>query len=180
MKCDICLEDVNMFGGCKCNGYTTVFNNPKLTYLIGDATEPIKTPAIIMHCCNDEGKWGAGFVLALSKKWKEPEQVYRNNFNSVFEGQPELSDVDLVLVEGDIFVANIIGQCGIGFRNGRAPIRYDALRTGIKKVYEYARKATATVHAPKLGAGLAGGDWKVIEQIILEEMTVDTFIYSLK
>jgi O-acetyl-ADP-ribose deacetylase (regulator of RNase III) len=150
---------------------------PKLTYLIGDATEPIKTPAIIMHCCNDIGAWGAGFVLALSKKWKEPEREYYNWFR---RRDLNLGEVDFVSVEEDISVANIIGQHGIGYESGRSPIRYDALRTGIHEVFKYALREKMTVHAPKLGAGLAGGDWRVIEYIIMEEMTVDTFIYSLK
>lgn len=28
-KCKLCKEDVNMYGGCKCNGYTTAFNSGK-------------------------------------------------------------------------------------------------------------------------------------------------------
>ena len=26
-ECPVCHEDYNMYGGCKCNGYTTAFNN---------------------------------------------------------------------------------------------------------------------------------------------------------
>lgn len=38
-------------------------------YVTGDATEPIgEGEKIIAHICNDQGGWGAGFVLALSKK----------------------------------------------------------------------------------------------------------------
>ncbi len=50
-----------------------------IIYLKGDATEPIVTDGmrIITHICNDKGRWGAGFVMALSRKWKEPEDEYR-------------------------------------------------------------------------------------------------------
>ena len=45
-----------------------------IQYLKGDATAP-KTHGkkIIVHVCNDIGKWGKGFVLAISKRWKEPQ-----------------------------------------------------------------------------------------------------------
>ena len=40
-----------------------------ITYLIGDATEPVGAGRkIIAHICNDRGIWGGGFTGALSKK----------------------------------------------------------------------------------------------------------------
>src|SRR5205823_6841477 len=49
-----------------------------ITYLKGDATCPqAKGVKIICHVCNDIGGWGKGFVLALSKRWSEPEAAYR-------------------------------------------------------------------------------------------------------
>ena len=60
-------------------------------YCIGDATYPNGIGnMIIPHICNDIGGWGAGFVLAISKRWKLPEQKYyewyksNNNFQSPF------------------------------------------------------------------------------------------------
>ena len=56
-------------------------NKGKLIEVVGDATDPqfssISEVAIIPHICNDQGGWGRGFVLALSKKWKAPERAYR-------------------------------------------------------------------------------------------------------
>jgi O-acetyl-ADP-ribose deacetylase (regulator of RNase III) len=49
-----------------------------IQYLQGDAISPqAKGPKIIAHVCNDQGRWGKGFVLALSASWPEPEQAYR-------------------------------------------------------------------------------------------------------
>ena len=47
-------------------------------YTIGNATQPEGRPAIIVHVCNDVGAWGRGFVLALSRRWPEPERRYRH------------------------------------------------------------------------------------------------------
>jgi O-acetyl-ADP-ribose deacetylase (regulator of RNase III) len=148
----------------------------KINYIIGDATHPIgEGEKIICHVCNDIGKWGQGFVLAISKRWKTPEQFYRDIQKYI------LGDVRLVHVEKDIWVANMIGQHLIGVdENGNPPIRYDAVREALSKVNEIAVKKNATLHCPKFGAGLSGGDWNIIEKIIKETITVPITIYSLK
>ena len=49
-----------------------------IRYLKGDATCPqAKGVKIICHVCNDIGGWGKGFVLALSRRWEQPESEYR-------------------------------------------------------------------------------------------------------
>jgi O-acetyl-ADP-ribose deacetylase (regulator of RNase III) len=49
-----------------------------ITYLKGDATVPqAKGTKLIVHVCNTLGGWGAGFVLAISKRWEQPEAMYR-------------------------------------------------------------------------------------------------------
>ncbi|WP_228098667.1 hypothetical protein [Pedobacter sp. MC2016-24] len=49
-----------------------------INYLTGDATNPAYSGnKIIVHVCNDIGGWGKGFVMAISKRWKEPEKRYR-------------------------------------------------------------------------------------------------------
>lgn len=50
----------------------------KLTSRTGDATQPEGTgPRVLVRVCNDQGLWGAGFVLALSRRFKAPEAAYR-------------------------------------------------------------------------------------------------------
>lgn len=146
----------------------------RLHYLIGDATEPIKRPAIIAHCCNDAGGFGRGFVVALSKKWPEPEKVYRA------ASSYQLGSVQFVRVEPDIQVANIIGQHGIRWDGKIPPIRYQAIEAGLREVFSVALKQGTSVHAPRLGCVLAGGSWDVIEKIIKNNMTVDTYVYTLE
>lgn len=146
-----------------------------INYVTGDATQPIGNgKKIIVHICNDEGKWGKGFVLALSKKWTQPEANYRALTNYT------LGNVQYVQVEEDIIVANMIAQKGIGFKNGKPPISYGALRICLTHVNNVAYKSNATIHMPRIGTGLAGGDWNTIEKIIKEVMSVDVIVYDLK
>ena len=92
-----------------------------------------------------------------------------------------LGAVQLVPVTGDIAVANLIGQSGCGYRNGVPPIRYEAIAAGLTRLIEVARTQSASVHMPKMGAGLAGGDWGIIEGIVartLSEANIPVFVYT--
>jgi O-acetyl-ADP-ribose deacetylase (regulator of RNase III) len=148
-----------------------------ITYLTGDATQPVGDGMkIITHCCNDEGGWGRGFVLALSQRWPKAEQEYRRWFRT---GLPVLGAVQYVRVDDDVCVANIIGQHGVRVVNGVPPIRYEAIEKGLVAVNRFALAHKATVHAPRFGAGLAGGEWGRIEEILQRTVTVPVTIYDL-
>jgi O-acetyl-ADP-ribose deacetylase (regulator of RNase III) len=147
----------------------------KINYIKGDATKPIGNGnKIIAHCCNDLGGWGLGFVIALSRRWDAPEKAYR----AMSKDDMVLGNVQFVDVEDDIVVANMIGQHQTWYENGIPPIRYDAVRECLMKVNEHAVANNATIHCPRFGAGLAGGDWDTIEKIIDETITVDVTVYD--
>ena len=155
----------------------------KIEYVKGDATQPIGDgKKLLIHCCNNcvPGKWGAGFVVALSKRWKQPEVQYRKWSKGYCEGALyQLGEVQFVKVEDDIVIGNMIGQDGVGTSHGIPPIRYSAIVQCLYKVKEAAIHNKASVHCPRFGAGLAGGDWNKIEEIIKSTMEVDTYVYTL-
>ncbi|HEX9048256.1 MAG TPA: Appr-1-p processing protein, partial [Verrucomicrobiae bacterium] len=122
------------------------------------------------HVCNDVGGWGRGFVLAISKRWREPELRYRA-WHRGEETQPfALGEVQCVHVSQDIWVANLIGQRDIRTMGGVPPIRYEAVREGLKKVAAEAKRMGASVHMPRIGCGLAGGKWEEVERIVAEQL----------
>lgn len=152
-----------------------------IEYIKGDATSPQGSEnKIIVHVCNDIGGWGKGFVMAISKRWKKPETQYREWFKSKKEF--ELGEVQLVQVEENLWVANLIGQHKINKdENGEAPIRYNAIEEGLKTVSEFAKTNNASVHMPRIGCGLAGGKWEMIEPIILKTLSsknVEVVVYD--
>lgn len=152
----------------------------EITYLKGDATAPNAAGnKIIVHVCNDVGGWGKGFVMAISKRWKEPEQQYRQWHK---EGDDfALGKMQLVQVEDDLWVCNLIGQRDIHKKNGVAPIRYEAIEAGLVALTSEAQKLGASVHMPRIGCGLAGGEWSEIESIIertLLESDLETVVYD--
>jgi len=153
----------------------------QIQYKKGDATAPSATGnKIIVHVCNDIGGWGKGFVLALSKRWKEPEQEYRGWFQSK-EGF-RLGEVQFVQVEDMLWVANLIGQHNTKPDNaGIPPIRYEAIGAGLQKVASFALLNKASVHMPRIGCGLAGGTWDKIEPLIQKELVskgIETTVYD--
>jgi O-acetyl-ADP-ribose deacetylase (regulator of RNase III) len=156
-----------------------------MQYVIGDATDPQGDGnKIIVHCCNNVGAWGAGFVMALSARWSKPEEYYKWWATRSGPGYIPfvLGQVQHVRVEPGLWVANLIGQNGVrNFKNPR-PIDYDALAVGFVNVSENAVRMNASVHMPRIGCGLAGGDWNVVESIIDMYMDpdLDITVYDLE
>lgn len=156
-----------------------------ITYITGDVTQPLEEKGIkfIAHCCNNVGGWGRGVVLSISNRWGMPELIYRKLAQEKpIELQNSLGEIQVIPVEKDIMVINIIGQDGIGSKNGVPPIRYDAIKKGLDKaqafIDDYSGK-NPTLHLPRIGAGLAGGDWEKIEKIIKQTIKIPTFVYTL-
>lgn len=67
----------------------------------------------------------------------------------------------------------MIGQRGIKTGSSGPPVRYEAIAAGLAKVAEKARELNASVHMPRIGCGLAGGDWSKVEPLI-EQTLVST------
>ena len=153
----------------------------------------------IIHCCNDIGVFGAGFALAIANKWPDVKYQYQQwskglspsmyNTSVLFK----LGQIQLVKVDHDQYVVNMIGQRGIGNNFvhigegvGRRirtikPIRYEAIEECLVRVAALAKMNNASVHAPKFGSGLAGGEWEHIEQLIesnISEYNIPVTIYN--
>jgi O-acetyl-ADP-ribose deacetylase (regulator of RNase III) len=159
-----------------------------IKYVQGDATSPSGDgKKLIIHVCNDIGAWGAGFVLAISKKWPQPETNYKSWRKKSQPGQGDsefkLGNIQIVKVEDDVYVVNMIGQRGIRTKKGVPPVRYDAIEECLKKVALVAKSINASIHAPKFGAGLAGGDWTIIEKLIEKHLcdeNLDVTVYEFE
>lgn len=135
---------------------------------------------LLVHVCNDIGAWGGGFVLAISKHWEEPESRYRK-----FSKEPSfgLGEVQFVSVEDNVHVANMVAQEGCGYVDGVPPIRYEKLRECFCRVRGMVlSEGVDEVVMPRIGCGLAGGQWSEIEPIIIEELCnygIKVAVYTL-
>lgn len=141
-------------------------SNTSITYITGDATNP-PPPAIIAHICNNKGGWGAGFTGALSSRWPSLKEQYKLTLRQRNQG---LGDAQFIFAQSNIIIANMIAQDGYS-RPGRAAIDYGALQLCLSQLCKIAQRYPAYgVHMPRIGTGLAGGDWTVIEPMIVREL----------
>lgn len=142
--------------------------------IIGDATAPVGDgERVIAHVCNNVGAWGAGFVLALERRWPGLGAKYR-------AASLKLGDVQIHRVEPGVSVANMIAMHGLASRTNPVPLGYGELRACLVKLRGLV--PGASVHMPKIGAGLAGGDWARISALIDEELVahgVEVTVYEL-
>lgn len=143
----------------------------EIAYVRGDATVPsVKGVKVIAHVCNDVGGWGKGFVLALSRRWPEPEAAYRAWHRERASNDFALGALQTVRVERDVWVANMIGQRGVRTGSKGVPVRYDAIDAALARLADRALELGASVHMPRIGCGLAGGKWSRVEPLVGERL----------
>lgn len=125
-----------------------------IEYIHGDATRPAGSEAVcLVHICNDVRAWGAGFVLAISRRWPQVERAYREMEHC------RRGEVQFIQADTRILVANMVAQRGIG-RGNRVDL--NALEICLNKV----AARGLPVHMPRIGCGLGGGKWADIEPLI--------------
>lgn len=114
--------------------------------------------------------------------WPEPAREYRVRYAARETNGFALGQVQFVEVEPELWVANLIGQRGLRAEAGVPPIRYEAVRAGLRTVADYAADHAASVHLPRIGAGLAGGKWEEIASNVEQELVrrgIDVTVYDL-
>ncbi|GGY07041.1 macro domain-containing protein [Streptomyces hiroshimensis] len=160
----------------------------EIIYERGDATAPRGSgPRVIAHVCNDSGGWGRGFVLALSRRWRAPEAAFRRWYRDRQRNDFGLGAVQYVEVEPGLWVANMVGQHGIRTAAERAagigvPVRYEAIDAALASLGDKALALGASVHMPRIGCGLAGGRWEMVEPLVTRRLTgrgVPVTVYDL-
>lgn len=149
-----------------------------LNFVTGDATRPDLRgrpagPGVIAHVVNDRPAWGRGFVLALSAAYKEPEAAYRAD-------PPRIGSVRIVQVSRQLYVANLCAQSGLPGRDNPRPLDMLALESTLLTLRDFARREGASVHLPRIGAGLARGHWPDIEALLEKTLKgLNVTVYDL-
>lgn len=159
-----------------------------MQYVVGDATQPVGTGnKIICHIVNDIGLWGAGFVLALGKRYPKAEEHYkewsRGNGEHFHLGATQFVHVGggTGSINNMIWVANMVAQRGVKNDKNPKPLQLDALADCLMLVDEWSETFSATVHMPRIGCGLAGGKWEEVSQVIAKFHFADyTTVYDLE
>lgn len=122
---------------------------------------------IIAHGCNCVGGFGSGVAGQMARKYPMTRTHYLHKFET--EGW-RLGDVQFVTVENvNVWTNRYVANCATQkeyYPRDRVHADYEAIRKCMQQVHDFAKMHDLTVAIPKIGAGLAGGDWKIIEQIL--------------
>lgn len=150
--------------------------------IVGNALEPLSSPGerLVLQIVNDKaGRWGAGFARSAARKWPAAEASFAE-----WAMEPDhlrLGATHSVEVEPNLSLVSMVAQRGYG--PSRSPrIRYRELATCLRQVAARAKARGASVHMPRIGAGLAGGNWWVIQELVedlLCGLGLDVTVYEL-
>lgn len=140
------------------------------------------TAGHIVHGCNAKGVMGSGVALAIKRKYPEAFLDYFKRYVT-----PIAEGGGLVLgtaypfpVSSNLVIWNAITQEGFG-----QPTRncsYDAIQTCFEQINTQLISTQSTycqLHIPAIGAGLGGGNWEIIREIIEQTVTVPTTLWIL-
>lgn len=163
-----------------------------MQYKVGDLITALRQGEVsaIGHGCNCFNTMKSGIApkiaTAFPSAWIADQQTLKGD---VFK----LGTFSLGKASPGRFIFNLYSQFGFWGRTSNPPkmdLKYDALASSLRNMDNYLESycnrygkspEDMPIGLPKIGAGLAGGDWKVIEKIISEEIVLfPVTIYVLK
>jgi O-acetyl-ADP-ribose deacetylase (regulator of RNase III) len=143
-----------------------------------------KYPAIVLpHIVNNIGKFGAGVSGVIAKKWPNVLVDY-----NLFWRQSDLGDTIITSAQSEnyhnvLFVLSMIAQEGVRTQKNYCPLNYGALKSCMENILNVFNWNDFVICCPKFGAGLAGGNWDIIEKMIKNIWVnngVDVIFYDWK
>ena len=142
-----------------------------LKYVEGDLIEMAlkRKFDVIVHGCNCFCNMGKGIALQIAKTFLK---AYLADMSTCKGDRKKLGTIGIIIDLG-VTVVNAYTQYGYGRMTRNKPnADYKAIRSCMIKI----REEVLTINPdykigfPLIGAGLAGGDWAIIEKIIEEEL----------
>lgn len=142
---------------------------------------------VIAHGCNCFCTMGAGIAVPMKEnfgcdKFPLENNQYRGDINKLGQIDWDVIYADHFFLTKPLFVVNSYTQYHYGANHTDGvskPFDYEAFRLCMRKInYKFKGKH---IGLPQIGAGLAGGDWGMIKQIIekeLKDCDVTVVIYN--
>lgn len=176
----------------------TIHKKQEINIIKGDLFDNIEqivragnngSSVIVPHVCNNIDLFGAGFAAETARHYPIVKENYHLLGKSFL--QNNLGYVQFVEVLSDkkyehkLVFANMIAQRGIINKTSNPrPLNYLALVKSMVGVSQYISKnfdGDVQIHAPKFGCGLAGGNWKFVEELVNDIWVQQSvFIYDLR
>lgn len=121
---------------------------------------------VITHGCNCFCAMGAGIAPQMAKAFGADKFTLEQ---SKYEGdKTKLGKIDWEKINGT-YIVNSYTQFGFSAMEKESiPLDYDALRTCLQRINEQFKNKH--IGLPKIGCGLAGGDWDIVKTMTQEEL----------
>jgi O-acetyl-ADP-ribose deacetylase (regulator of RNase III) len=140
---------------------------------------------LIAHGCNALGVMGSGIAKAIKDQFPACFSEYSrwHQKNGLKLGEVVYYHHNDGNPENEVLIANCITQQNTG--TNRRQVNYVAVAKAMSDVCQFANAAELVVRIPLIGAGLGGGDWKVISEIIKDcevgcKTQVEVFVLEQK
>ena len=118
---------------------------------------------VIVHGCNNRGVMNSGVAKQIRARWPNVFTTYELK-QQVFG--LELGSIIPVETHDGKIIVNAITQDGFG-RDGGQYVVYEAVEKCFTAINNKAPNwDVTTIAMPRIGAGLGGGEWRIIEDII--------------
>jgi O-acetyl-ADP-ribose deacetylase (regulator of RNase III) len=129
-----------------------------------DIFQGVSPGDVFVHGCNSHGVMGSGIAPLVKNRWPLAYRAYRERYEKVGLKVGEV--VYAQIIDQGILVANAITQGDFG-RDGQRYASYDGIDQCFNQIFFTARKNNwKRVIFPMIGAGLGGGCWNVIAELI--------------
>lgn len=151
-----------------------------IRYVVGNLLEA--SEEVIVHGVNARGAFGSGVAGAMAAAWPEARESYLRAYSNGLVGLGRLIWAE---VGGNRILAHAVtqptyGRTGVHLSMPALKACMGALAAAAVVGTGLAPNGFRSIAMPKIGAGLAGGDWREIEPVIEETLSdLDVAIYVL-
>lgn len=139
---------------------------------------------IVVHGCNAQSVMGSGIAQTIRSKYPQVFEDYRNALRG-FDSHNNLGRVVTTQVGDELYIYSAITQEFYGRNPDVKYVSYDAMDRAFETIALLAtpqpRIQSLPIYYPKIGSGLANGNWNVIQEIInhrLDKLEHHLVIYS--
>jgi O-acetyl-ADP-ribose deacetylase (regulator of RNase III) len=141
----------------------------------GDLVELAKAGEfdVIIHGCNCQCRMGRGIALTIKQEFPE---AFVADFMTEIGDRTKLGNITIANINRDGWDFEIVnGYTQFHWRGDGVLANYDAIRSVFRQVKQ--RFGGKRIGYPKIGAGLARGDWTIIANIIEAELDGENHTY---